>query len=73
MSADALATAVCVLGPEAGLALIAATPGAHARVTTLEPGGFKSCESPGFRRFMLRVDQKPARPPAPQPRASSKP
>jgi thiamine biosynthesis lipoprotein len=35
ISADALATAVCVLGPERGLKLIAAAPGTAALIVTL--------------------------------------
>jgi thiamine biosynthesis lipoprotein len=73
MTADALATALCVLGPDAGLALIAATPGTHARITTLESGGFKSCESPGLRALMLRAGAHPAQSSSSPPRASPKP
>lgn len=36
MTADALDTAVCVLGPERGLELVDATPGAAARITTID-------------------------------------
>ena len=38
-SADGLDTAACVLGPEAGLALIEATPGAACRYTRITPRG----------------------------------
>jgi len=72
-TADALATAVCVLGEGAGLALIAATPGSHARVTTLDGEHFKSCESPGFPALMLRAADRQAPSTSQQPRASSKP
>jgi FAD:protein FMN transferase len=48
MTADSLATAVCVLGPERGLKLIAATPGAAALILRVENGESRIYASPNF-------------------------
>jgi len=53
-TADALASALCVLGPEAGLACIRALPGTEARISVLENGAWKTCESGGWARIMTR-------------------
>ena len=45
MTADALDTAVCVLGPEKGIELIERTPGTAGRITTIEGGAVKVYES----------------------------
>ncbi len=50
-SADALATALCVLGPERGVAL-AADLGAEARLVVLEKEGWRTCESAGWTGIM---------------------
>jgi thiamine biosynthesis lipoprotein len=52
ITADSLATAVCVLGPEAGLKLIAQTPGAAARIEQLVEGQVEVTESKGWRLFI---------------------
>jgi thiamine biosynthesis lipoprotein len=52
-SADALATALCVMGPERGLAL-AERRGVQARILEQESGGWRSCETTGWRRIMAR-------------------
>jgi thiamine biosynthesis lipoprotein len=49
--ADWLAAAVCILGPEKGLALIERTPGAAARITKVEDGSIKVWESKRFKDF----------------------
>ena len=51
-TADSLATAVSVLGPDAGLALVRRTRGAEARVHSQPDEKFQTTESPGFRRFL---------------------
>lgn len=50
-TADSLATAVSVLGPEAGLALVRRTRGAEARVHSQPDEKFHTAETAGFRRF----------------------
>lgn len=52
MTADALDTAVCVLGPERGLELIERTPGAAARITTIDGGQVNVFESRRFKDFL---------------------
>src|SRR6185437_5428479 len=51
--ADWLAAAVCILGPEKGLALIERTPGAAARITKVEENGIKVWESQRFKNFAV--------------------
>src|SRR5688572_28380660 len=53
MTADALDTAVCVLGPEKGLELIERTPGAAGQITTIEGDEVKVYESKGFKDFVV--------------------
>ncbi len=50
MTADALATAVSVLGPERGATLVAHTPGASTRVVRPVADKVETVESPGFAR-----------------------
>lgn len=57
-TADSLATAAFVLGPEAGLALIEATDGAAAMVVRETPGGIVSSQSRRF-RLLPRADPGP--------------
>ena len=52
MSADALDTAVCVLGPEKGLELVEQTPGAAARITTIEGDQVTVYESTRWKQFL---------------------
>jgi len=52
MQADALASAVSVLGVESGLALVTATDGAEALLRWREAGGEISARSPGFAAIM---------------------
>lgn len=52
---DWTATAVCILGPQKGIAMIEKIPGAAARITTLENGRIKVWESSRFRRFVTQV------------------
>jgi FAD:protein FMN transferase len=54
MTADALDTAVCVLGPQKGLELVERTPGAAARITTIEGGEVKLYESKGFKKLLAK-------------------
>jgi thiamine biosynthesis lipoprotein len=51
-TADALATATNVVGPDRGLALVARFAGSEARIVTLENGTPIACASPGFARMM---------------------
>lgn len=46
--ADALATALMVLGPEAGLALVERLPDVEAYFLVREPAGFRALQSSGF-------------------------
>ncbi|HEX5243728.1 MAG TPA: FAD:protein FMN transferase [Tepidisphaeraceae bacterium] len=52
---DWAATAVCILGPEKGIAMIEKIPHAAARITTLEDGRIKVWESSRFRQFVTQV------------------
>jgi thiamine biosynthesis lipoprotein len=52
MTADALDTAVCVLGPEKGIELIDNTPGAAGRITTIEGDQVHVFESKRFKQFL---------------------
>ncbi|MDB5291597.1 MAG: thiamine biosynthesis lipoprotein ApbE [Phycisphaerales bacterium] len=49
--ADWLAAAVCIMGPEKGLALIERTPGAAARITKIEGDHVRAWESRRFHEF----------------------
>ena len=51
VTANSLSTTTCVVGPERGLALVAATPGAFARVVRKPGERVEVAESPGFARF----------------------
>ncbi|HJP00475.1 MAG TPA: FAD:protein FMN transferase [Planctomycetota bacterium] len=53
LRADALASALCVLGPEHGLALVETLEGVEARLVTLEDGELQAHESSGFRLMMV--------------------
>ncbi len=59
-TADALATAMCVLGPELGIALAQRTPGVEARVVRETAHGFESAATPGFERLILPAPQRAA-------------
>jgi thiamine biosynthesis lipoprotein len=52
MTADALDTAVCVLGPVKGLELIEQTPGAAGRITTIEGDQVKVYESKQWKQYL---------------------
>ena len=54
IEADALASALCVLGSQRGLALVEATPGVEARVIEEEKDGAGACDSSGLDRMMGR-------------------
>lgn len=51
ITADSLATAVCVLGPDKGLRLVDQTSGTSALVMRVVDGKVETSESPGFRDF----------------------
>ena len=51
VTANSLSTTTCVVGPERGLALVAATSGASARIVRKPGDHVESTESPGFARF----------------------
>lgn len=53
MTADALDTAVCVLGPDKGLELIERTPGAAGRITTIQGNEVKVYESSRLKQFLV--------------------
>jgi thiamine biosynthesis lipoprotein len=60
MTADALDTAVCVLGPERGLELIEQTPGAAGRITTIDSDRVAVYESKRWRFFLASPTAPPA-------------
>ncbi len=61
--ADALASALCVLGPERGIALVETLPDVEARIVTVEQGRIVPCESSGFgRNMVVRPGPRGARP-----------
>ena len=51
VTANSLSTTTCVVGPERGLALVKATPGASARVVRKPGERVEASESPGFARY----------------------
>jgi thiamine biosynthesis lipoprotein len=59
MTADALDTAVCVLGPEKGIELIDRTPGAAGRITTIDGDRVTVCESKRFKQFLCEPPATP--------------
>jgi thiamine biosynthesis lipoprotein len=63
MTADALDTAVCVLGPERGIELIEKTPGAAGRITTIDGDRVTVYESKRFKQYIAQVPS-PAEAPA---------
>jgi thiamine biosynthesis lipoprotein ApbE len=48
MTADALATALCVMPPEEGLKLVESLPGVSALITIETPDGLERYRSSGF-------------------------
>jgi len=52
-TADWMALAVCLMGPEKGMALVESTPGAAARMVSLDDGRVAVYESKRFREFMV--------------------
>lgn len=52
MTADWMATACCVLGPERGGELVKDIAGVGARITTLEDRGIQVCDTPEFQKYM---------------------
>lgn len=64
-SADALATALCVLGPEAGLELARRSPGVDARIARERDGAVESVSTPGFDARILSAPLAPPRNPTP--------
>jgi thiamine biosynthesis lipoprotein len=58
LTADSLDTAASVLGPEAGMRFIEATPGAAGFIVRPQAGGDPEIwESPGFKKFVLPARQ----------------
>lgn len=55
-TADALATALCVLGPDAGIKVLAKFPGVEARIATPDP---EARESPGFAKWLAQQESSP--------------
>jgi len=51
-TADWMALAVCLMGPETGMALVDSTPGAAARMVSLDDGRAAVYESKRFKEFM---------------------
>ncbi len=54
ITSDGLDSAAAILGPEKGLSLIAATPGASGRIVELSPHGRKTYETPGFAKYLAK-------------------
>jgi thiamine biosynthesis lipoprotein len=54
ISADSLATAVCVMGAERGLKFLATRPGTAAIFATQDNGELKTAESPTFAKFVAQ-------------------
>ncbi len=54
VTANCLSTTTCVLGPEEGLVLVRATPGASARIVRRPNDQMDVSESPGFSRYYER-------------------
>ncbi len=68
MLADALATAVSVLGAPEGLALVERFDGARVRVAILAPDGLRVFRSPAFPPALSSLPRPPSAPPvAPEP------
>ncbi len=61
IQADALASALCVLGSQRGLALVEATVGVEARVIEEEKEAAGACDSSGLDRMMGRRSAAPPR------------
>ncbi len=62
MTADSLATAVSVLGPKAGLALVESTPSAAAFIVRNDEGRIETFESTEFKRYLvLKQEHKEVR------------
>lgn len=73
-TADACASAACVMGLERGLEWIEARPGLEARFTRLENGAVRACQSEGLARMMQALlsrieDPEPAEAPCPNPKS----
>lgn len=60
MTADALASALCVLTPEEGIELVAGLDGVEARAEWERNGDREACESPGFAGMMAPVGEGPS-------------
>jgi thiamine biosynthesis lipoprotein len=60
ITADSLATAVSVLGPKRGLALVETYRGASALILQRQGDQVETSQSPGFGRYV--IDEKPAKP-----------
>ncbi|MND02099.1 hypothetical protein D3C83_213530 [compost metagenome] len=59
MEADAIATAVSVLGPEKGTSLVAKLPGVELlMVVEDESGKQRTVESPGFSKYQVATPSK---------------
>jgi thiamine biosynthesis lipoprotein len=61
-TADAVATAASVLGPEQGLALVAATPGCAARFTWREATSTQTATTPAWPSHLAPASPAPPRP-----------
>lgn len=63
-TADALATALMVLGPEQGLALVEARPDVEALLLVVEGDGFRAVASSGMDTFLVEAGGAPGGAPA---------
>jgi len=64
--ADALASALAVLGAEEGFSLLARYPGTQARIVVEENGSWRRSETPGFHLVLKRKASSRDAPPAPR-------
>jgi FAD:protein FMN transferase len=55
-TADSLATALSVLGPQSGLDLLSGLPGVETRILQLDGGAVRTYDSRGFRRWLEPVE-----------------
>jgi thiamine biosynthesis lipoprotein len=62
ITSDWAATALSVMGPEKGLALIEKIPEAAARITAMEDGRIRVWESSRFRKYVVKLPPHPQTP-----------
>lgn len=71
MTADSVASAASVLGPQRGPEWVEGLAGAEARFVWLENAALRTCETTGFKRMMAAQQERTAAPPGPSERSLS--